>query len=108
MAEEEVLKTFQCRFESDRGTWGIRGIPLPGPGDRSYAAAMMSEPPPPGKCFRMNAEGELPTCTWDGQRWSASYDGFGDFRGGAAAGRPGSSRCSCSDCWSGWASPCGA
>jgi len=21
---------------------------------------MMSEPPPPGKCFRMNAEGELP------------------------------------------------
>ena len=49
---------------------------------------MMSEPPPPGKCFRMNAEGELPTCAWDGQRWSASYDGFGDFGGGAAAGPP--------------------
>jgi hypothetical protein len=32
------------------------------------------EPSPPNKCFRMNAHGELPTCTWDGRSWQISYD----------------------------------
>ena len=34
-----------------------------------------AEPDPPPKCFRTNDAGDLPTCTWDGQSWSVSYDG---------------------------------
>jgi hypothetical protein len=28
---------------------------------------------PPEWCFAPNAEGELPTCTWDGQHWRRTY-----------------------------------
>lgn len=43
------------------------------------ATVAYAEPDPPPKCFRTSDAGELPSCTWDGQRWSVSYDdGFGD------------------------------
>ena len=55
-----------------------------------------AEPDPPPKCFRTNDSGDLPTCMWDGQGWSVSYDdglsdgglgGFGDSSGsGVPAG----------------------
>jgi hypothetical protein len=40
----------------------------------SPAASAMDEPPPPPKCFASNDMGELPTCTWNGQRWKVSYE----------------------------------
>lgn len=46
----------------------------------------VAEPNPPPKCFRMNANGELPTCTWDGAGWSVDYPSFGV---GGGAGIPG-------------------
>ena len=40
----------------------------------------LAEPEPPAKCFRPNANGDLPTsCRFDGRNWSYSYDdGFMD------------------------------
>jgi hypothetical protein len=29
---------------------------------------------PPDSCFRTNANGDLPTCTWDGSSWHRSYE----------------------------------
>ncbi len=41
----------------------------------------------PDWCFRANSSGELPTCTWDGQRWHRSYEGVGGLQGsGGGAG----------------------
>ena len=37
-------------------------------------AHALADPEPPAKCFRSNANGELPSCTFDGQDWSVSYD----------------------------------
>ena len=37
------------------------------------ASQAVAEPNPPPKCFRMNATGDLPTCTWDGHSWSVDY-----------------------------------
>ncbi|HSJ20692.1 MAG TPA: hypothetical protein VK964_08975 [Nocardioidaceae bacterium] len=52
-------------------------------------ATAAGEPPPPPKCFTSNGMGELPTCTWDGQRWKVSYEGSmpGGF-GGPEVGVP--------------------
>ena len=44
---------------------------------------------PPRKCFRMNEDGDLPTCTYAGGEWTTSYpsgfgssgDGGGGFEG---------------------------
>lgn len=42
----------------------------------------------PAKCTTMNADGELPTCTYDGQRWTVTgYDSVSGF-GGADPGIP--------------------
>jgi hypothetical protein len=48
------------------------GVLLGGP------AAAYAEGPgdtPPDWCFKPNAQGELPTCSWDGQQWHRSYQG---------------------------------
>ena len=29
--------------------------------------------PPPDSCFEVNADGDLPTCTYDGSQWQRSY-----------------------------------
>ncbi|MBZ5736975.1 SHOCT domain-containing protein [Nocardioides mangrovi] len=42
---------------------------------------------PPDWCFQANAQGDLPTCTYDGS-WHRSYDG-GGLGGGADGGIPG-------------------
>jgi hypothetical protein len=34
-----------------------------------------TEPPAPAWCFKVNDQGQLPTCTWDGTAWHRSYDG---------------------------------
>ncbi|WP_028639228.1 SHOCT domain-containing protein [Nocardioides sp. URHA0032] len=43
---------------------------------------------PPDWCFQANADGQLPTCTWDGDSWHRSYDdgsmGSGNGMGGFA------------------------
>jgi hypothetical protein len=38
------------------------------------ASSAVAEPDPPSWCFDANANGELPTCTWDGTSWTRSYD----------------------------------
>ncbi|MCW2842937.1 MAG: hypothetical protein JWN22_853 [Nocardioides sp.] len=54
------------------------------------AVAADGDKPPhsPKSCLQPNADGDLPTCTWDGQRWIRSYDdGFSDpGSGGPGAG----------------------
>lgn len=39
---------------------------------------------PPDSCFQTNANGDLPTCTWDGSRWHRSYETSTADGGGAA------------------------
>lgn len=47
-------------------------------------SSALAEPDAPAWCFRTNANGDLPTCTWDGARWTRSYDSAG-----AEGGLPG-------------------
>ena len=51
------------------------------------SGAAAAEPPAPHRCFQADRYGEMPTCTWDGTRWTRSYDGAG--AAGASTG-PGS------------------
>jgi hypothetical protein len=53
-------------------------------------ATAYAEPSPPPKCFQSNAEGDLPTCTYEGGSWKVSYDsgGFGDSGGNGGGGIP--------------------
>ncbi len=41
------------------------------------ASSAFAEPDPPARCFRANANGELPTCRWDGTGWTRSFDSGG-------------------------------
>ncbi|MCW2816665.1 MAG: hypothetical protein JWN84_4120 [Nocardioides sp.] len=44
-------------------------------GSTAAVAADGDKPPPaPRSCFQPNADGDLPTCSWDGQRWVRTYD----------------------------------
>jgi hypothetical protein len=38
---------------------------------------------PPDSCFRTNANGDLPTCSWDGSSWHRSYETATPTGGGA-------------------------
>ena len=51
------------------------------------AGAATAEPPAPHRCFQPDRYGEMPTCTWDGTRWTRSYDGPGSI---GMSGGPGS------------------
>lgn len=46
---------------------------------------LRTEPPAPAWCFKVNDEGQLPTCTWDGTAWHRSYDGGMGGMGGTGA-----------------------
>jgi len=51
----------------------------------SGAAAGADGNHPPNWCFRANASGELPTCTWDGTAWHRSFDSAGSGTSGTGA-----------------------
>lgn len=44
---------------------------------------------PPDWCFRPNANGDLPTCTWNGSSWHRSYDSGMNVVGGGGGGSGG-------------------
>lgn len=45
-----------------------------------------AEPPTPAKCFRVNDDMQMPTCTYSGGEWTVSYDEGPSAGGGAPAG----------------------
>ena len=63
------------------------GLVMAAAGLVGVAGAAAAEPPAPHRCFQADRYGEMPTCTWDGTRWTRSYDGAG--AAGASTG-PGS------------------
>ena len=75
----------------------LGGLLLAGPSYASPAPAAAGPDNPPSWCFQPNAQGDLPSCSWDGSRWHRDFDstgfgdaGFGDagFGGGVSDGPP--------------------
>jgi len=57
--------------------WASPAVAVDGQGDPDN---------PPDSCFEVNADGDLPTCTYDGTRWERSYpDGASGAGGGIVA-----------------------
>lgn len=60
---------------------------LAAPSYASPAPAQAGPDNPPNWCFQPNAQGDLPSCTWDGSHWHRDFDSAG--LGGAGVGGAG-------------------
>lgn len=65
----------------------LGGLLLAAPSYASPAPAQAGPDHPPNWCFQPNADGELPSCEWDGTGWHRTYDGT--TMDGVGGGPPG-------------------